>query len=203
MNGSSGSATSLAASCASSRAPLSSCTTIGPNRVHSTIAGGCASSAMLTRSAPQPCSSSRASATARSRVSGVSPGGGSAPPSGTRRYAPSSVAVSKRFSMTSTQLASPYFARSGDRHADVVVADAALLDRAVVVHERVGGAVVAVERHPDAAGVDELDAAVARGLARERDVRVPEDEPQLDDVLQQLGLVVGGLGRERLDVGCR
>ena len=45
----------------------------------------------------------------------------------------------------------------------VVVLDAAVLDGAVVVDERVRGARVAVERHADRAGVDQLDAAGARG----------------------------------------
>ena len=40
--------------------------------------------------------------------------------------------------------------------------------------EHVGGAVVSVERHAHAAGVDELDAAL--GLACEREVRVAEHE---------------------------
>src|SRR3954468_19055622 len=39
----------------------------------------------------------------------------------------------------------------------VVVGDAALLELAVRRHERVGRAVVLVERHPDASGVHELD----------------------------------------------
>ena len=52
----------------------------------------------------------------------------------------------------------------GLRAGAPVVLHAAQLDRAVVVHERVGGAVVAVPGHADAARVDQLDAARARAL---------------------------------------
>ena len=123
-----------------------------PKRAHSTIAGGCASSAMLTRSAPLPCSSSRASATAvEVRL-------------GSAQAALRASRGSKRCSRHVDPAGVAVASAQRDRDADVVVADAAVLDRAVVVQERVGGAVVAVERHADAAGVDELDAAVAGGL---------------------------------------
>jgi hypothetical protein len=79
----------------------------------------------------------------------------------------------------------------------VVVGDAAVLDAAVVVDERVGRARVAVERQPDAAGVDQLDAV--RG-ASEGQVGVAEDQAGGRDALEELGLVVARLGEEGTDV---
>src|SRR4029453_12103846 len=60
------------------------------------------------------------------------------------------------------------------RHGSApVVFDAPVLD-SIAVDDGVGGAVVAVERHPDAAGIHELDPA--RTGALEGEVRVPEDD---------------------------
>src|SRR4051794_5875058 len=74
-------------------------------------------------------------------------------------------------------------AQCGRRSLPVVLG-AALLDLAVVAQQGVGGAVVAVERHADAAGVQELDAGVR--LAAELQVRVPEDEPRLEHAREHL-----------------
>src|SRR4051794_17709607 len=74
-------------------------------------------------------------------------------------------------------------AQRGGRALPVVLG-AALLDLAVVAQQGVGGAVVAVERHADAAGVQELDAGVR--LAAELQVRVPEDEPRLEHAREHL-----------------
>jgi hypothetical protein len=81
----------------------------------------------------------------------------------------------------------------------VVVGDAAALDAPVVVHERPGGAVIAVEGQPDRTRGDELDRV--RADAIEGDVEVAEDQPPVGDALEQLELVGPRLGPEGGEVG--
>ena len=68
------------------------------------------------------------------------------------------------------------------------------LERALAVHQRIGGAVIAVERHPDAARVHELRSARTR--APEGQVRVAEHEPRRRRARHQLGVGVRRLGQE-------
>ena len=82
-----------------------------------------------------------------------------------------------------------------------VVLDTPQLDAPVVVQQRVGGAVVVVERHPHAARVDELDALRRRAL--ELDVGVAEDDAPLRDPAHELGVLVARLVREADHVGAR
>ncbi len=82
----------------------------------------------------------------------------------------------------------------GRRH--VVVGDAALLDGAVVGDQGEGGARVAVERHPDAAGVQQPQVVAAGGGAVERQVGVAGDQQRLVDLAQQRGLAGRGLRQQ-------
>src|SRR5215208_5157193 len=79
----------------------------------------------------------------------------------------------------------------------MVVRDAAMLDGAVR-HHRIRGAMIAVEWHPHAAGVGQLD-AVRTGPC-EREVGVPEHEPPARDGAHQILLPGRGLGEEALHV---
>src|SRR4051812_20463879 len=79
-------------------------------------------------------------------------------------------------------------ARGGAR--DVVLGPPEL---EVAVPRRPGGAHVAVERHADAAGVDEIGAVGARPT--ELEMAVAEDDRALPDAGQQPLVVFGGLGR--------
>ena len=60
-----------------------------------------------------------------------------------------------------------------------------MLDAAVVVEDRPGGTLVAIQRHPHAARVHEPDAA--RAFPLERQVRMAEDLQRLARVLAQAG----------------
>jgi hypothetical protein len=62
---------------------------------------------------------------------------------------------------------------------------------------------IAVERHPHAARVDQLD--TTRAAAAKRQVRVAEHEPALGDAAEQLLILLGpgSLWGERAHVGDR
>ena len=93
--------------------------------------------------------------------------------------------------------------RGPRRALPVVVVHAAVLDRAVVVQERVGGAVVAVERHADAARVDQLDPA-RPGPRRNGEVRVAEHDPRRRSTpISRSASASGGSGVEAAHVGQR
>src|SRR3954452_8426771 len=64
-----------------------------------------------------------------------------------------------------------------------VIFDPPALD-AVAVHHRVGGAMVPVPRHPDAAGVEQL--RLIRALTRELDMGVAEHDPPGVDAVEQV-----------------
>ena len=81
----------------------------------------------------------------------------------------------------------------------MVIGDAPQLEKAVIRQQGVGRPRVAVERHPGAAGIDELDSG---GRApRELKVGVPEYDPPLHGSAQQLVVVSGGRPHERAHVG--
>ena len=82
-----------------------------------------------------------------------------------------------------------------------VVLDAAQLERAAAVPERVRGADVPVERHADAAGVDEV--GPGRALPLELDVAVAEDDRAVVDARQQLQVSRARLLREAVVVAKR
>ena len=79
-----------------------------------------------------------------------------------------------------------------------VVLDAAKLELAVVATQRVRRAHVSVERHADAARVDERRSVRARPA--ELQVAVAEDDRLVADAVQHPLVVVAGLGRKALDV---
>ena len=81
-----------------------------------------------------------------------------------------------------------------------VVLDAPQVERPAAVPERVCGTRVAVERQPDAAGIDER---AAPALAGELEVAVAEDDHRRAAAREQLFVVRRGLRRERLHVGTR
>jgi hypothetical protein len=83
----------------------------------------------------------------------------------------------------------------------VVVGDPPQLKRSVVVEEGVGGPLVAVERHPDAPGIDQFD-AVGAGTP-ELQVRVPEHDPPLADAAEEDVVILAGTREERAHVGHR
>src|SRR5829696_4551207 len=87
----------------------------------------------------------------------------------------------------------------GANRAVPVVLSVTQLDPPVVMEERVGGAAVAVERQPDAAGVDQRDAGRARTL--ELEVRVAEHDALGLHTEQQLGVAILGVASEGLHVG--
>src|SRR3954447_1290154 len=82
--------------------------------------------------------------------------------------------------------------------ARLVVLHTPVLDLPVRGHDRVRGARVAVEGHAHAAGIHQLDPGL--GPALERQVRVPEHEPRLQDALEHLLLRVVVLGPEAAHV---
>src|SRR5215210_8138442 len=80
------------------------------------------------------------------------------------------------------------------RARPVVVPHAPVLDLPVRVEKPIGGPRVAVEGHPHAAEIHELD-PVARGAA-EREVGVPEHQALGAHSGEQLALVFGGFWEE-------
>ena len=79
-----------------------------------------------------------------------------------------------------------------------VVRGAPKLQLAAVAPNRPSGPRVAVERHTDAAGIDEV--TVVRPRTPELQVAVAEDDLPLVDAGEQPNVVVAGLGREAVDV---
>ena len=79
--------------------------------------------------------------------------------------------------------------------------DAAKLEHAVVAAQRVRGADVTVERHPDAAGIDEE--RTVRAGAPELQVAVAEHNSGVAHAGEHPFVVLVGLGRKALHVGTR